>query len=199
MKLLQKKQSQLVQEKDHLRGEHSKAILARSKLESLCRELQRHNRSLKEEGVQRAREEEEKRKEVTSHFQVTLNDIQLQMEQHNERNSKLRQENMELAERLKKLIEQYELREEVRCADCRHSQGSGRFWVCGGRWDSALQASFHSPALPPPSLRGSSIVHPCVDKEFRSGKESGPQPQEYRSTVSVLNGRAKCLVELELF
>lgn len=47
MKLLQKKQSQLVQEKDHLRGEHSKAILARSKLESLCRELQRHNRSLK--------------------------------------------------------------------------------------------------------------------------------------------------------
>ncbi|XP_005395105.1 PREDICTED: alpha-taxilin isoform X2 [Chinchilla lanigera] len=112
MKLLQKKQSQLVQEKDHLRGEHSKAILARSKLESLCRELQRHNRSLKEEGIQRAREEEEKRKEVTSHFQVTLNDIQLQMEQHNERNSKLRQENMELAERLKKLIEQYELREE---------------------------------------------------------------------------------------
>ncbi|XP_053123015.1 alpha-taxilin isoform X2 [Hemicordylus capensis] len=112
MKTLQKKQTQLVQEKDHLRSEHSKAILARSKLESLCRELQRHNRTLKEEGVQRAREEEEKRKEVTSHFQVTLNDIQLQMEQHNERNAKLRQENMELAERLKKLIEQYELREE---------------------------------------------------------------------------------------
>ncbi|XP_074161434.1 alpha-taxilin [Sminthopsis crassicaudata] len=112
MKVLQKKQSQLVQEKEHLRSEHSRAVLARSKLESLCRELQRHNRTLKEEGVQRAREEEEKRKEVTSHFQVTLNDIQLQMEQHNERNSKLRQENMELAERLKKLIEQYELREE---------------------------------------------------------------------------------------
>uniref|UniRef100_A0A8C6K2W9 Uncharacterized protein n=1 Tax=Melopsittacus undulatus TaxID=13146 RepID=A0A8C6K2W9_MELUD len=112
MRILQKKQTQLVQEKDHLQSEHSKAILARSKLESLCRELQRHNRTLKEEGVQRAREEEEKRKEVTSHFQVTLNDIQLQMEQHNERNSKLRQENMELAERLKKLIEQYELREE---------------------------------------------------------------------------------------
>lgn len=112
MKMLQKKQAQLIQEKDHLRNEHSKAILARSKLESLCRELQRHNRTLKEEGVQRAREEEEKRKEVTSHFQMTLNDIQLQMEQHNERNSKLRQENVELAEKLKKLIEQYELREE---------------------------------------------------------------------------------------
>ncbi|XP_030075490.1 alpha-taxilin [Microcaecilia unicolor] len=112
MRILQKKQSQLIMEKDQLRSEHSKAILARSKLESLCRELQRHNRTLKEEGVQRAREEEEKRKEVTSHFQVTLNDIQVQMEQHSERNSKLRQENLELAERLKKLIEQYELREE---------------------------------------------------------------------------------------
>ncbi|KAJ7991834.1 hypothetical protein DPEC_G00287970 [Dallia pectoralis] len=112
MRVLQKKQSQLVQEKDHLRNEHSKAILARSKLESLCRELQRHNRTLKEDGVQRARVEEEKRKEVTSHFQVTLNDIQSQMEQHNERNASLRQENSELAEKLKKLIEQYELREE---------------------------------------------------------------------------------------
>ncbi|KAE8624425.1 hypothetical protein XENTR_v10005941 [Xenopus tropicalis] len=112
MRILQKKQTQLIQEKDLLRNEHSKAILARSKLESLCRELQRHNRTLKEEGVQRAREEEEKRKEVTSHFQVTLNDIQSQMEQHNERNAKLRQENVELADRLKKLIEQYELREE---------------------------------------------------------------------------------------
>ncbi|XP_060703109.1 alpha-taxilin-like [Hemiscyllium ocellatum] len=112
MRLLQKKQTQIIQEKDHLRNEHSKAILARSKLESLCRELQRHNRTLKEEGVQRGRDEEEKRKEITSHFQVTLNDIQTQMEQHNERNSKLRQENMELAEKLKKLIEQYELREE---------------------------------------------------------------------------------------
>lgn len=63
--------------------------------------------------MQRARQEEEKRKEVTSHFQLTLNDIQVQMEQHNERNAKLRQENVELAEKLKKLIEQYELREEV--------------------------------------------------------------------------------------
>lgn len=69
---------------------------------------------LQEEGMQRTRLEEEKRKEVTSHFQVTLNDIQAQMEQHNERNASLRQENTELAEKLKKLYEQYKLREEVR-------------------------------------------------------------------------------------
>lgn len=47
LKALQKKQSQIVKEKIHLQGEHSKAILARSKLESLCRELQRHNKTLK--------------------------------------------------------------------------------------------------------------------------------------------------------
>ncbi|XP_070996034.1 alpha-taxilin-like isoform X2 [Oncorhynchus clarkii lewisi] len=112
MRVLQKKQSQLVQETDHLRNEHSKTILARSKLESLCRELQRHNRTLKDDGMQRARVEEEKRKEVTAHFQVTLYDIQAQMEQHDERNASLRLENSELAEKLKKLIQQYELREE---------------------------------------------------------------------------------------
>lgn len=47
IRALQKKQNQVVQEKDTLRNEHSKAILARSKLESLCRELQKHNRALK--------------------------------------------------------------------------------------------------------------------------------------------------------
>ncbi|XP_055500910.1 gamma-taxilin-like isoform X1 [Leucoraja erinacea] len=112
IKLLQKNQTQVAKEKVHLQSEHSKAILARSKLESLCRELQRHNKTLKEENLQRAREEEERRKEVTAHFQMTLNEIQAQMEQHNLHNTKLRQENIELAEQLKKLIEQYELREE---------------------------------------------------------------------------------------
>ncbi|KAK3533513.1 hypothetical protein QTP70_023335 [Hemibagrus guttatus] len=112
VKVLQKKQTQVLKEKIHLQSEHSKAILARSKLESLCRELQRHNKTLKEENAQRFREYEERRKEATLHFQMTLNEIETQMEQHNTHNTKLRQENMELAEKLKKLIEQYELREE---------------------------------------------------------------------------------------
>ncbi|ELW64182.1 Beta-taxilin [Tupaia chinensis] len=112
LKLLQKKQVQIQKEKDQLQSEHSRAILARSKLESLCRELQRHNKTLKEETLQRAREEEEKRKEITSHFQSTLTDIQGQIEQQSERNMKLCQENTELAEKLKSIIDQYELREE---------------------------------------------------------------------------------------
>ncbi|NWR13794.1 TXLNG protein, partial [Emberiza fucata] len=98
MKILQKKQAQVVKEKVHLQSEHSKAILARSKLESLCRELQRHNKTLKVK--------------ATAHFQITLNEIQAQLEQHDIHNAKLRQENIELGEKLKKLIEQYALREE---------------------------------------------------------------------------------------
>lgn len=47
VKVLQKKQTQVLKEKIHLQSEHSKAVLARSKLESLCRELQRHNKTLK--------------------------------------------------------------------------------------------------------------------------------------------------------
>ncbi|XP_036625223.1 beta-taxilin [Trichosurus vulpecula] len=112
LKHLQKRQAQIIKEKDQLQSEHSKAILARSKLESLCRELQRHNKTLKEETLQRAREEDEKRKEITNHFQGTLSDIQAQIEQQSERNMTLCQENTELAEKLKSIIDQYELREE---------------------------------------------------------------------------------------
>ncbi|XP_018417213.1 PREDICTED: gamma-taxilin [Nanorana parkeri] len=112
MKILQKKQSQVIKEKVHLQSEHSKAILTRSKLESLCRELQRHNKTLKEDNLHQAREYEEERKEATAHFQMTLNEIQAQMEQHDVYNAKLRQENAELGDKLKKLIEQYALREE---------------------------------------------------------------------------------------
>ncbi|XP_074179299.1 gamma-taxilin-like isoform X2 [Rhinolophus sinicus] len=112
MKILQKKQAQIVKEKVHFQSEHSKAALARSKLESLCRELQRHNKTLKEENMQQAREEEESRKKATSHFQFTLNEIQVQLEQHEIHNTKLQQENIELGEKLKTLVEQYTLREE---------------------------------------------------------------------------------------
>lgn len=79
---------------------------------------------LQEENAQRSREYEEQRKEAMLHFQMTLSDIEVQMEQHSSHNTKLRQENMELAEKLKKLIEQYELREEVRVGG--GSGGCGR-------------------------------------------------------------------------
>ena len=45
--------------------------------------------------------------------QTTINDIQQQMNEHYQKNTTLREENMELTTKLKGLIEQYELREQV--------------------------------------------------------------------------------------
>ena len=112
LKQNQRKLGVIVREKEHLQNEHGKAVLAKSKLENLCRELQRHNKLVKEESLARAREEEERRKEITSKFQTTINDIQQQMNDHYTKNTKLREENVELANKLKNLIEQYELREQ---------------------------------------------------------------------------------------
>ncbi|XP_077477223.1 taxilin beta b isoform X2 [Stigmatopora argus] len=111
LKLLQKKLLQIMKEKDQLQSEHSRAVLARSKLEGLCRELQRHNKTLKEETLQRCREDDLKRKEITTHFQGTLSDIQAQIEEHSNRNTKLCQENSGLADKLKGLVTQYDQRE----------------------------------------------------------------------------------------
>ncbi|XP_055087322.1 taxilin beta b [Periophthalmus magnuspinnatus] len=111
LKLLQKKLLQVLKEKEQLQGEHSRAVLARSKLEGLCRELQRHNKTLKDETLQRCREDDLKRKEITSHFQGTLSEIQAQIEEHSSRNTKLLQENGALADKLKGLITQYDARE----------------------------------------------------------------------------------------
>uniref|UniRef100_A0A8C8GTJ0 Taxilin beta a n=1 Tax=Oncorhynchus tshawytscha TaxID=74940 RepID=A0A8C8GTJ0_ONCTS len=112
LRFLQKKQGHMGKERDQLQYEHSRAILAHSKLEGLCKELQRHNKTLKEETLARCREDEEKRREITTHFQSTLTDIQAQIEQHSNRNNKLCSENTNLADKLKHIISQYEQREE---------------------------------------------------------------------------------------
>ncbi|MCI4395877.1 hypothetical protein PGIGA_G00197180 [Pangasianodon gigas] len=112
LKLLQKRQGLLVKQRDQLQLEHSQGILARSKLESLCRELHKHNMTLKEDMLQKCQEDERKRAEITSHFQNTVVDIQAQIEHHSNRNNKLCQENSELANKLTSIIQQYEKREE---------------------------------------------------------------------------------------
>ncbi|XP_048769330.2 alpha-taxilin-like isoform X2 [Ostrea edulis] len=107
----QRKLAMVTREKDQLQTEHTKAVMAKSKLEGLCRELQKHNQVIRQESLQRAREEDEKRKEISSKFQTTITEIQQQMTDHHDRNLKLREENQELAGKLKKFIEQYEVRE----------------------------------------------------------------------------------------
>lgn len=67
-----------------------------------------------EETLKRCREDEEKRNEMTSHFQMMLTEIQAQIEQHSSRNDKLCQENSNLTDKLESLMNQCEKREEVK-------------------------------------------------------------------------------------
>lgn len=86
-----------------------------------------------EETLQRCREDDLKRKEITTHFQGTLSEIQAQIEEHSNRNTKLCQENSALAEKLKGLISQYDQREAVVIP--RHTKGKQS---CGGLTSSYL-------------------------------------------------------------
>lgn len=111
-KTQQRTMAVVMREKDGLQSEHTKAIMAKSKLESLCRELQKQNKIIKDESIKRAREEDERRKEISAQFQTTIGEIQAQMNDNTERNTKLRQENAELAVQLQSIIKQCDLREQ---------------------------------------------------------------------------------------
>ncbi|MEQ2159349.1 hypothetical protein GOODEAATRI_021922, partial [Goodea atripinnis] len=142
MRSLQQKLCILLEERQQLQAERRCSIAARCKLEALCRDLQNHYSALrvrtglssaeffqnqlrkcsrileanslefKEETLQRCREDEEKRNEITNHFQEMLTEIQAQIEQHSVRNDKLHHENANLTDKLESLMNQYERREE---------------------------------------------------------------------------------------
>ncbi|KAK5852538.1 hypothetical protein PBY51_006391 [Eleginops maclovinus] len=102
----------LQQQMSMLQQESRSSVTARSELEALCRELQGHYNTLREETLQRCKEDEEKRSEITSHFQSMLTEIQAQIEQHSTRNDKLCHENSNLTDKLEGLMTQCEMREE---------------------------------------------------------------------------------------
>ncbi|XP_059171447.1 alpha-taxilin-like [Physella acuta] len=110
-KTQQRTMAVVMREKDQLQSEHTKAIMAKSKLESLCRELQKHNKVIKDESIKRAKEDDERRKEISAQFNQTIGEIQTQMTDNSERNAKLRQENENLAAQLRAFIKQCEVRD----------------------------------------------------------------------------------------
>lgn len=66
-----------------------------------------------DESIQKIREEEQKRKEVSSKFQTTLNEITELMKQDSDKTMKLRDDNVDMTSKLKSIYEQYEIREQV--------------------------------------------------------------------------------------
>ncbi len=83
---LEKRSAVLMRERDQVLMENSRVTAAKTKLESLCRELHKHNQqirvnkfesilfviqvSFQEESVQRQQEDETKRRELATKFQV---------------------------------------------------------------------------------------------------------------------------------
>jgi DNA primase catalytic subunit len=90
----------------------SKAILTRTRLEALCRELQRQHKAMKDEMSIKSREDEEKRKEVANGFQAKLAEISALIEENHTRNDKLKEQNTEIRDRLNEVVDRYAAREE---------------------------------------------------------------------------------------
>ncbi|KAL0819169.1 hypothetical protein ABMA28_008422 [Loxostege sticticalis] len=107
-----KRYALLSKEKEQLQHEYNKTILVKSKLENLCRELQKQNKAIKEESLLKIREEEERRKETQAKFQNTLTEITTLLQQNNEKNAKLRDDNISMSEKFKSVVQQYQLREQ---------------------------------------------------------------------------------------
>lgn len=112
VKQAEKKNTVLQKEKEQLQAEHSKAILTRSRLENLCRELQRQNKAVKEECMLKMREEGEKKREVAAKFHSMLSEIGSLLAQNSDKNAKLRDDNLDMSMRLKSVCDQFEKKEQ---------------------------------------------------------------------------------------
>ncbi|KAL3289368.1 hypothetical protein HHI36_022803 [Cryptolaemus montrouzieri] len=101
----------LMKEKDHISNEFAKSMDIRTRLESVCRELQKRNKTIKEENALKLKLEEDRRKEVTSQFQRTLNDINTMMDENQVTNMKLQGDNQDMSTKIAELYKQFEARE----------------------------------------------------------------------------------------
>ncbi|XP_058788602.1 gamma-taxilin [Phymastichus coffea] len=112
LKQMEKKIIMTQREKEQCQSEKSKAVLAKSRLENLCRELQRQNKAVKEESLLKIREEEEKRKEVSANFQSTLTEITTLWAETNDKNVKLHEDNIEIHKKFKSVFDEMDIREQ---------------------------------------------------------------------------------------
>ncbi|CAF1524069.1 unnamed protein product [Adineta ricciae] len=108
---LEKRTTTYTRERDHISLENSRIIAAKTKLESLCRELHKHNQQIREESAQQQREDEAKRRELATKFQTTIDEIAAQLNDYSEKSAALREQNIQLSEQLPNVVKNYELRQ----------------------------------------------------------------------------------------
>ncbi|CAF0719114.1 unnamed protein product [Adineta ricciae] len=108
---LEKRTTTYTRERDHISLENSRIIAAKTKLESLCHELHKHNQQIREESAQQQREDEAKRRELATKFQTTIDEIAAQLNDYSEKSTALREQNTQLSEQLPNVVKNYELRQ----------------------------------------------------------------------------------------
>ena len=87
-------------DKDNLTNELSRTNAVKSKLETLCKELQKQNKNVLEQSKQISTDEQRKRQELSEKFSETIKDVQNKIANHDEDRVKQDQENIKLREQL---------------------------------------------------------------------------------------------------
>lgn len=90
---------------ERYRTDNQKLNLVKGKLENLCRELQKSNNSIRIESLDLIKSEQNKAKEQTVKIQSTLSGVIKLFHENQQRNMILRQENQELQNKLRALLE----------------------------------------------------------------------------------------------
>mmetsp|Transcript_106661 Transcript_106661/g.318839 ORF Transcript_106661/g.318839 Transcript_106661/m.318839 type:complete len:358 (+) Transcript_106661:40-1113(+) len=98
-------------ERDAVQAELSRTLAVKSKLESLCRQLQQQANALVEERRRLTDAERLRRQELADEFQHTIGDVKKKMDQQANERARLARENEDLRNRFKQFFEQYDRRE----------------------------------------------------------------------------------------
>jgi len=97
--------------RDQAQLELQKSHTLTEKLQTLCRELQKQNKQVAEDSRRTALEEQQKRQEMSDRFGGTVKDITQRLDEHAVERQQQLQENQDLRDKLKQLLEQFDLRE----------------------------------------------------------------------------------------
>lgn len=103
--------SEAENEKEASWGELNKTLKTKTKLESLCAELQKVQKTLLDENRRITEQERSRRQELADKFQWTIRDVREKMDQQAQDRLQQVKENDDLRRKFKKFLEQYEERE----------------------------------------------------------------------------------------
>ncbi|MCO5599240.1 hypothetical protein L7F22_053341 [Adiantum nelumboides] len=109
---LRKQNDQLQNEKLLVNAQLAKSSLVREKLESLCRELQRHNKQLTDECKRIASDEQQKRLDLSTRFHDAIKDVTAKLEEQGDERLRQIKQNELLQEKLRQLTQKYEFQEQ---------------------------------------------------------------------------------------